>query len=278
MKRSLIVGIFALFIVTTSCITIELTKEQLYRPVKEYALDEEFSFARVFVPVTDSTKIETWHLQREAPRINIVFFNGNGSNIRSAIPMFNALGKYADANVFAANYSGYGRSEGSPSLAGIVNDGRAALESFSAVMDGNLPTYVMGYSLGGFVALHLFENELVDGAVLLSTFTTAKEVEHHVMHEMVPGIARLFLRIKLDSIVYDLNNRVLIEQTPKPVLLIHGENDEFIPSNMSWSLLNASKAGHKEVFLLKEGDHRTVLKEPALTEEAAKAVERFIFP
>lgn len=29
MKRSLIVGIFALFIVTTSCITIELTKEQL---------------------------------------------------------------------------------------------------------------------------------------------------------------------------------------------------------------------------------------------------------
>lgn len=75
-----------------------------------------------------------------------------------------------------------------------------------------------------------------------------------------------------------MNNRVLIEQTPKPVLLIHGENDEFIPSNMSWSLLNASKAGHKEVFLLKEGDHRTVLKEPALTEEAAKAVERFIFP
>jgi len=277
MKNSVLSLFIFIGFIASSCITIELGKDELYRPVKEYPLDSNFTFQRNYVKVTDTTRIETWLMKQPNARVNIVFFNGNGSNIRSSIPTFNALGREAEANIFAANYSGYGRSDGEPTLPGIVRDGKKALAFFEQQMDTSLTTYVMGYSLGGHVALHLTGEPSVDGTILLATFTNAKEVEDHVMKELVPGAARLFLRVKLDTIAQRLDNRWLIEQNRKPVFLAHGQADDFLPPWMSTALMEATPAKKKKVFLVKDGDHRTVLKDPEQASEIAKEIATFIF-
>jgi len=277
MKNSVLSLFIFIGFIASSCITIELGKDELYRPVKEYPLDSNFTFQRNYVKVTDTTRIETWLMKQPNARVNIVFFNGNGSNIRSSIPTFNALGREAEANIFAANYSGYGRSDGEPTLPGIVRDGKKALAFFEQQMDTSLTTYVMGYSLGGHVALHLTGEPSVDGTILLATFTNAKEVEDHVMKELVPGAARLFLRVKLDTIAQRLDNRWLIEQNRKPVFLAHGQADDFLPPWMSTALMEATPAKKKKVFLVEGGDHRTVLKDPEQAKAIAREIADFIF-
>jgi pimeloyl-ACP methyl ester carboxylesterase len=277
MKNSVLSLFIFIGFISSSCITIELGKDELYRPVKEYALDSNFTFQRKYVKVTDTSRIETWIMKQPDARVNIVFFNGNGSNIRSSIPTFNALGSEAGANIFAANYSGYGRSEGKPTLPGIVRDGKKALTFFEKEMDTSLTTYVMGYSLGGHVALHLTGEKSVGGTILLATFTNAKEVEDHVMKELVPGAARLFLRVKLDTIAQQLDNRKLIEQNRKPVFLAHGKADDFLPPWMSTALMEATPAMKKKVFLVEDGDHRTVLKDPEQAKAIAREIADFIF-
>ncbi len=276
MKNSILALFLSIGFIASSCITIELGKDELYRPVKEYALDSNFAFQRNYVKVTDTSRIETWFMLQPNAKVNIVFFNGNGSNIRSSIPTFNALGREVGANIFAANYSGYGRSEGEPTLPGIVRDGKKALAFFEQEMDTSLTTYVMGYSLGGHVALHLISEPSVDGAILLATFTNPKEVEDHVMKELVPGAARIFLRVKLDTIAQQLDNRKLIERNEKPVFFAHGQSDEFIPPWMSKALMEATPAKRKKVFLVEDGDHRTVLKDPEQTKVIAREIAEFL--
>ncbi len=274
--KKLLLPIFILSLLMSGCISQQLEEQAMFRPVKEVALDGAYTFERHFIPSTDTTDLEAWWLQMKNPKANIIYFSGNGSNIRSAVPFFNELAKEMQVNVFSFNYSGYGRSGGEPSIERIVRDAYLALDYYEQLNTVDLPTYLVGYSLGGFVGLNHIRNKAIDKAVFLATFSSSKEVEEHLIKTNLPGIVRPFLNISLDEEIYAMDNRALAQKANKPILYVHGEKDDFIPAWMSKELYEVTASPGKKMEIIPEGDHRSVLKNPEHAEMVVKAIQRFI--
>ncbi len=275
MKKLLITSLIALIL--QSCISQKVTQSDVFNPVKEFELTDNFSFERNYIPNTDSTKIESWYITENNPQLNFIYFSGNGSNIRSAVPFFNELGKQFELNIYSFNYSGYGRSEGEPSIDGIVRDGETALDFFeNNIGDRGLPTVVLGYSMGGFVALNLINHDAIDETVIMSTFTSLEELQDYLLKEALPGIVRPFLKLEVDESIYNLDNINLVAKSNKPMLFIHGEADNFIPPSMSINLYNLSPSEKKDIKIIEGADHRMVLKDTASSKQVIEEIKNFV--
>lgn len=265
-----------ILLLLTGCINKKITESEVFNPIKEYELISDFSFENKLIEKNDSTEIETWFLTKPDARFNLIYISGNGSNIRSAIPFFNSLGKQSNLNIFSFNYSGYGLSTGTPSISGIVDDARLAIQYFSSIKNNSLPTILMGYSLGGFVALQVGNSEYIDKIVLLSTFTSAQELEFYLKKEALPQIIRPFLKLDVDKNVYALNNLDPLNSIDKPILIIHGGKDDFIPPQMGKKLYDLSKSKQKYFIEIEGADHRTVLKDADKSFIVANEIIRFL--
>ncbi|MFP4025399.1 MAG: alpha/beta hydrolase [Thiohalospira sp.] len=265
----------ALFIITQGCINQKITESEIFNPVKEYALDETLTFKRYFISNTDTTQLELWHISEKKPDFNLIFFSGNGSNVRSAIPFYNELAKQANLNIFTFNYSGYGLSDGKPTIEGIVNDGKLALDYYNQNLNNNLPTILMGYSMGGYVALNVMDKDFIDQIIIMSTFTSLDELEDYLIKDALPWIIRPFLKLDIDDKIYNLNNKPLAAKTLKPVLVIHGDADNFIPPAMGKALYELMPSESKRFVTIVDADHRMVLKDEEKIKEVIREILNF---
>jgi len=270
--------LFLLLVVfsVTGCITQKVGETELFNPIKEFELTSDFTFNKKLLTKNDSIEIETWYLTMPNAEFNLIYLSGNGSNIRSAIPFFNEIGKQSNLNIFSFNYSGYGLSTGTPSVEGIVSDAELALQYFNEIKQNELPTIVLGYSLGGFVALQVSYLKLVDNVVIMSTFSSAEELESYLKKEALPKIVRPFLNLDVDKKLYTLNNINKIAELEKPLLVLHGEKDDFIPPTMGKRLYDLSKSKQKYFVEIKGADHRTILKDNDKSSIAATEIIRFL--
>lgn len=264
-------------IIVNGCINKKITENDIFNPVKEYELNNEYVFNKYFIQNSDSINLEIWYLTEKKASFNLIYFSGNGSNIRSAIPFFNELGKQFDLNIFSFNYRGYGLSEGSPSIDNIIEDGNFVLDYFgNEIGDDNLPTIVFGYSLGGFVALNLINHEIIDQGIIMSSFTSLNELKNFLVKEALPEIIRPFLKLEIDESIYKLNNIPFVSMNQKPVLFIHGETNDFIPPYMSLELYNLSPAEKKQIKIIENSDHRMVLKDSISNKQVVLEIKHFL--
>jgi uncharacterized protein len=275
MKAKLYLLLLVVF-VFTGCITQKVGETELFNPIKEFELIPDFTFNKKLLVKNDSIEIETWYLTKPNAEFNLIYISGNGSNIRSAIPFFNEIGKQSNLNIFSFNYSGYGLSTGTPSVEGIVSDAELALQHFSEIKENDLPTLILGYSLGGFVALQISHLKIIDNVVIMSTFSSAEELESYLKKEALPKIVRPFLNLEVDEKLYTLNNINEIAELEKPLLILHGEKDDFIPPSMGKRLFDLSKSQQKYFVEIKGADHRTILKDKDKSSIAATEIIQFI--
>jgi fermentation-respiration switch protein FrsA (DUF1100 family) len=275
MKKIFYIVIIAFL--SQSCINQKITQNELFNPVKEFELNSDFTFERDYIANSDTTMIETWWITESNPQFNLIYLSGNGTNVRSAVPFFNELGNQFNLNIFTFNYSGYGLSDGSPSVKGIVNDGKTSIDYFQKHYKNNdLPTIILGYSLGGFVALNIVNHNVVDQAIIMSSFTSIEELQDYLLKEALPGIVRPFLKLEIEESIYQLNNLALIEKTKKPILFIHGDADDFIPPAMSYRLFELSPSEDKHIAIIKNADHRMVLKDSESNKLVISEIKKFI--
>jgi len=236
---------------------------------------KSFQFNSELIAKNDSVSLEVWYLTMPKAEFNLIYLSGNGSNIRSAISFFNSLAKQTNLNIFSHNYSGYGLSTGTPSIEGIIKDSEIALDYFNEIKNNNLPTIILGYSLGGFVAMQLSHLNSIDKVILMSTFSSAEELEDYLKKEALPKIARPFFKIDIDKKLYSLNNIDVALNLEKPLLVVHGEKDDFIPPRMGKKLFELSKSKQKYFVEIKGADHRTILKDDDKSALVATEVIRF---
>ncbi len=110
----------------------------------------------VTIPGPERSRLHGWWLPAEGPaRGTVLHLHGNAANISNHLPLVAWLPK-AGFNLLTFDYRGFGRSDGSPTLDGVVADGRAALAWLRQQPGVDAQKLVvLGQSLGGATAVRV---------------------------------------------------------------------------------------------------------------------------
>ena len=184
-------------------------------------------------------RVEAWFLPSRAPgggpRPVLIFAHGNGELIDDWLYEFEDL-RAAGLAILLVEYPGYGRSEGRPTEASVVE---AMIAGYDWVVSrpGVDPDRIVahGRSVGGGAACGLARKRRVAALVLESTFTSVRRMARR---QAVPGF---IIRDPFD-------NLTVLRSWTGPVLLLHGERDAIVPPSHAEELHRA--AAGSELHLL----------------------------
>jgi hypothetical protein len=203
----------------------------------------------VHFPTADGVKLHAWWIPAADAEFTFVCFHGNAANIANRAEFYAFL-RGLPANVLAVEYRGYGRSEGSPSEAGIYLDGEAAYDYLTQAR-GVAPEKVIafGVSLGTAVAAHLATKRSVAGLVLEAPFPSARAVARRAM-PFLPGLGAV-LRTQFAT-------SEKLARARAPLLVVHCRRDPVIPFSLGEEVF--ARAPEPKFFLPLEGScHETAI-------------------
>jgi fermentation-respiration switch protein FrsA (DUF1100 family) len=268
-SKRFIAPLLLLLISLSSCsgLLYHPTRQLHFEPSRFGVTPEEVVFLSA-----DSTKLMGWWFRGEKPKAVFLLYHGNGGNLSSHyVNMLWALRKNYDLFVF--DYRGFGRSEGSPSPGGTVEDGEAALRWLYSQYPST-PIILIGQSLGGAIALRNaidLKNEIPFRAVVIdSSFPSYQGIGRDVL-------SRFWLTWPFQWVAYlvlsdhyapdgDIN-----KLAPVPLLVIHHELDRVVPLSQGekifWQaaepreLWKVPGEGHINSFLQENGAYTRKLDE-----------------
>jgi uncharacterized protein len=200
---------------------------------------EDVSFA-----ASDGTRLHGWYVASPTPQGVLLYAHGNGGNLSYDSRMIRRLRDELHLSVFAFDYRGYGRSEGKPTVTGVLDDARSArawLARRAEIPEGQV--ILMGRSLGGAVVIQLAGELPPRGLVVESSFASLREVaDHH--------FSKLSWLVPRD----ELNSAATLARYQGPLLVSHGDADRTIPPAHGQKLFEAA-GGQKQFFNIAGGDH-----------------------
>ena len=220
----------------------------------EYGLDPslvpEGDRAEVELTAADGTRLAAVEVHAaEGNGRSILYFHGTDGHIDDAWPRVARLYELG-FDVLVVDYRGYGRSEGTPSEAGLYLDGAAAWRHLTGPL-GVAPqdVVVYGHSLGGGVACEVALRHRPGALVLESTFSSVADQIQGSLYLDVP-------RGLMADAEYD--NVGKVAQMPGfPKLILHGEKDGTFPPVNARRLFEAATAPRRLVLFPSAG-HGTV--------------------
>lgn len=176
----------------------------------------------------------------------IIHAHGNAGNMSAHWPLVSWLPE-RNFNVFMFDYRGFGKSKGTPSQAGLLNDTQSAINVVRHRSDVNPQRLVLfGQSIGGANILDVIgqgDREGIRAVILDSTFASYATIAN----QMIPGSGYL-----LDE-SYSGENYIA-SVSPIPLLLTHGKADHVIPWQHSEKLYSLAKEP-KRLILIPDGEH-----------------------
>lgn len=191
---------------------------------------KELQFQDVFFQAKDGTKLHGWYCPADHPRAVMLVAHGNAGHVASRAEWIRYLQTELSVSVFMFDYRGYGRSEGKPTIRGVIQDARAArakLCELASVEESEM--LLMGESLGGAIVVQLAVDSPPRGLILQSTFSSLRDVAD--VH--YPQLSWLVSRKVLDSVT-------LIQRYRGPLLQSHGSLDGTIPYTLGKKLFQAA--------------------------------------
>jgi fermentation-respiration switch protein FrsA (DUF1100 family) len=221
---------------------------------------KELRFEDVWFQADDEVRLHGWYCPCDKPRAILLYAHGNAGNVSDYAPLMKYFQENLRVSVLIFDYRGYGRSEGAPSVEGILKDARAArnfLAQRAKVKATDL--VLMGRSLGGAVAVQLAAEAPARGLILESTFSSMRDVAAH----LYPDLAWLVPANKLDSVSQ-------ISRYKGPLLQSHGNADRTIPYELGRKLFQSAREP-KTFVELPGADH----KSPG-SAEYYKQLDRFL--
>lgn len=226
-----------------------------YPDSERYAQPQSYGlqYEDVAITASDGTRLHGWWLPAKVPaRGSVLHLHGNAANVSNHLPLVAWLPAQG-FNVLMFDYRGFGRSEGQPTLDGVVDDGAAALRYLRTRpgVDGSR-LIVLGQSLGGATALRLLalDSEGVRLAVIEASFASYRGIARDaarqsvVLAPLVSIAAPLLPGAQADPVAG-------IGALQVPLLIVHGTADEVIPIKHSEQLVAAAPPGTR--FIRVEG-------------------------
>lgn len=220
------------------------TSELRYTP-GQVGLD----FEDVYFTTEDGRRLHGWFVAGSNDT-TWLWFHGNGGNMGYRVEEMVLIHRRLGVNQFIFDYRGYGRSAGKPSEQGIYRDARAALDYLRSRPDV-LPEKIVyfGRSIGAAVAVELATSSPPRGLVLVAPFTSLGDMAA-VAYPWLP------LRRLLGN---RYNSLALLPRVQRPLLILHGDQDEIVPLSQSERLFQAANApkslkvlpgaGHNDTYI-----------------------------
>jgi uncharacterized protein len=199
------------------------------------------AFRDVAFTAGDGVKLHGWLIPGRA-QTTLLYSHGNGGNISDRLPLARLLADELGVGVFMYDYRGYGRSEGTPTEAGLVSDALGAREAL--LREGLAAEHLVyfGRSLGAAITIDLALAHPPAAAVLESPFASVRAMANAVL----PGSGYLF------STRWDSLSK--ISRLRAPVLVLHGDADEVVPYAQGRALFAAAREP-KTFFTIPGGRH-----------------------
>jgi fermentation-respiration switch protein FrsA (DUF1100 family) len=199
----------------------------------------------VYFTSADGTRLHGWYVDHPRPVAYVLYCHGNGEHLGYLDWLFAHFHQLGWA-VFAFDYRGYGRSEGSADEEGVLADGHAALAWLQQRTNRSASQVVlMGRSIGGAVAIDLAVTHGAQALVVESSFTSLPDVAAKLFW-WAP--ARWLLRTQFDS-------ESKIRRYQGPLLQSHGTADRLVPLSLARRLFAACPSADKQFFEVRGGDH-----------------------
>lgn len=198
----------------------------------------------VTLTTSDDLELDAWLIEpgassAEADRETAVLYApGNGGNRAARSGIGRAL---ADEGftVLLLDYRGYGGNPGSPSEEGLAKDARAGVELLRSEGFGADETLYLGESIGTGVVARLQTDLPPAGVLLRSPFTSFVDVgEHHYPYLPVRALMRDRFPVQEH-----------VGASEVPVTVVHGTDDEIVPSGQSARVADTAGNLVEEVVL-----------------------------
>lgn len=222
----------------------------------------------VYFQSEDGTKLHAWYfapLENKEPTAVIVQFHGNAENLTTHFfSLYEAPSRGFAYLTF--DYRGYGQSEGSPTPAGVVKDGIAAIKWMHS-RHPDKPLVVFAQSLGGAIAfrsVNQVKNEVPISLMLVdSTFADYRTQARSLFAESY--LTYLFQPLAWLMADNSQSPKDDIAQiSPIPLIVAHGDNDHTVNQKMGrevfalakepkefWDIPNAQ---HLQFMFIEEGE------------------------
>ncbi len=185
----------------------------------------------ISIVTDDGVELHGWYIPGSSD-FTWLWFHGNGGNISHRVDELALMHHRLGVNLLIIDYRGYGRSAGKPSESGTYQDARAALRYLQH--DRQVPPGKMvyfGHSLGSAVAVELAEAHPPAGLVLISPFTSMRDMAR-LSFPYLPLLGWL--------IGDRYNSHARMGGIHSALLVIHGDQDETVPWSQGKKLFEAA--------------------------------------
>ena len=219
-----------------------LARMSLYHPMRYpegmWELRHALGAEDVELTASDGVRLHAWWAPGDAPRVATLFLHGNAGNVTHRGQHIANL-RQAGSAVLVIDYRGFGKSEGSPSEAGLLRDARAGYDWLRARGWPPERIVIHGESLGSTVAVLLAAEVKCAGVVLEAPFPSVQAVAAGILPVVGPIVARGY------------NAGARIHSINAPLLVIHGDRDSIIPQRLGRRLFDL--AAEPKTFWSVEG-------------------------
>ena len=201
------------------------------------------------VTVADGTTLSCRFFAVGRANPTVLFFYGGGENVArydDIAPHYTRIG----ANVFVADYRGFGASSGSPSFNAILSDAHEVLDWLLATMQAMRftgPLYVMGRSMGRHAAgeLAITAGDRINGVIIESGRPNLGRIAQGLAPEIMRALEEDY-QAKFYSITI-------------PALVIHGQWDEAAPLAGAVDMFNKLETVHKHLEIIPGASHNDLM-------------------
>lgn len=252
-------------------------RDFMLRLIKDF---DSVPFERVYITSFDGLKLAAryYHVANDAP-LQIEFHGYKGTAIRDFCGG-NKLARNCGQNTLVVDQRAHGKSEGKTICFGIKEkyDCLAwinyALERF-----GDIPIVLSGVSMGGATVLMASELDLPENVKCIVADCPYSSPEEIICSECaktgIPPVLGMPL-IKLGALVFGKlklhgGAEEAVKHTKVPILILHGEADDFVPCEMSKKIKAANPnmitletfpgAAHGYSYILHTEKYETVTKD-----------------
>jgi len=203
----------------------------------------KLAYEDLTLPVAGGGTMNAWYVPADGASHTVLFCRGNGGTLSDWLDVM-LLFHRLQLNILVFDYSGYGRSSGSPNEKSLYANGRAAwqyLVDTRRTPAGQI--IIIGHSIGGGVATELAREFHPAALVLQSTFTSMGQV----CQDHVPWFPAKWL------VLDRFNSAAKIQAITCPKLIIHSPEDSLINIRHGKKLYEL--AGEPKTFVEFKGDH-----------------------